>query len=400
MRQTGLFDLFTDLEKVEVEKGFKVLLDQYFSKDFSFLSQPAYSKTTKDKFVFTSASEMNILLATSALMNYTLTRPLIENMLSIFINLSSDNVSLLAALDNNNGDDVAYEKNIRTLYNVFISQIDNKIMAQACVYNIKDLILQRKILNYYHEDEPNQFLDSDTTFLSDFSNDNQDFNGNENAENNDLYFKDIEPKYGDKKMFYNKTKMPESNEIYKLTHFVDDDDFIANLYILEQVDIVDFKSKELIFSPIKQPILDGGISTENPNSYALTVSQKQENTKLTWEYFEKVKHKMNDILKYFSDTTDKNIYTTTIIEMFRKIIVRLSRMNNDISTLILIEISELFFNISLSLIDYGIVSRSDLSKLETLPLTINSFINIYNFDNPEQIANITQILEDLEVVFF
>lgn len=365
-------------QKGKMEAGCIELMQLFFSKLYVYILDSKNFDSLKTK------EFMNLKLLIQTLSSIKITEELKTNIFSI---LMSQEVPLIGALQTGSIEEINYLKDITSMWNNVISQIDSNILATAIVEEL-GVGVNKDVFDFYQDTKLNDFISVedvvpdkvDTLLLESLM-----------AEVMFNFQPDDSPK------FYNKNKLPESNEVYKITHFIQDDDFIANFYILEPVNIRPYTRSTEIFEPILTPTLEGGISADNQTNNFLSSAQKIENVKLCFDYFTSVKKRMNDIFTYFSqEFENKTIYSTMIMEMMRKIVVRLSQKDDALSSLVLLQLAEIFFNISLSIIDYGVVSKSDLAKLEELPLKIEAFIQTYNEKNSDTVKGVKSMLEDLD----
>jgi hypothetical protein len=199
----------------------------------------------------------------------------------------------------------------------------------------------------------------------------------------------------EKKKYYSKQKIPEVNEVYKVKKMIKyEGEFI--MYILEKTQIL---STDLsVFRLIDKPELKG-ISLENQINIYLSNQDKTANLILLLDYLEKIKDRINAVFKYYLDSQRKTIYATSIVEMFRKIFVRLSNSNDKLSLIFLITLSDLFFSICNTVIASNTVSKSDIVKLEEMPEKLDSYIKIFNskIGSTQQIDDIDKLVSKLEV---
>jgi hypothetical protein len=143
------------------------------------------------------------------------------------------------------------------------------------------------------------------------------------------------------------------------------------------------------------------ISDSFPSDISLSVDDKVENANRLARYFEHVKLRMNEIFKYYTESYNKKtFFDIKLMDLFKKMLTRLSINDDILSNLILVQMSEIFFSISLGIIIYGTVPVSDIAKLDELPNKINSYIKTYNLKNTRRIMDVEEILLEIEVLKF
>jgi len=206
----------------------------------------------------------------------------------------------------------------------------------------------------------------------------------------------------DSNKYYNKTIIPNTNDLYKITKY-------ENTDLFEYIEIIplpvgQFKNTDLeILKKIK-----GEEDFKEELNKPFYIQNNTDIDKYN-EYLKKSMERVKLIIEYISNNKKNSKFILNVTNNFKKIFQILEHsqklINNKtaqkyIITLILLDLIEIFLSVGTELVYSGNVSLSDLHRIELLPLKISEYTEMYNNaqDKPEnKVESINETIDKMNV---